>query len=198
VVYQNNFTIRPQQLRMLLLDFESLPKLETERLIIQPFLPEHTGDVYRLRSNPLEMKYIGKSLVKSLTEAETLVDMYVKNVRENISVTMAISLKDKPQQLIGTIGYHTIDRNHYRAEIGYMIFSEYWGKGIMSEAIGKFLDFGFQVIGLHSIEAKVNPENHLSSKILLKHGFEKEAYFKQNYFFEGKFLDTEVYSLIKK
>jgi ribosomal-protein-alanine N-acetyltransferase len=49
---------------------------------------------------------------------------------------------------------------------------------------------------LHSIEAHVNPNNIASIKLLEKNGFIREAYFKEDYFYDGKFLDTAVYSLL--
>jgi ribosomal-protein-alanine N-acetyltransferase len=49
---------------------------------------------------------------------------------------------------------------------------------------------------LHSVEANVNPGNIASASLLKKHGFVKEAYFKENYFFNGNFHDSEIYSLL--
>jgi ribosomal-protein-alanine N-acetyltransferase len=53
-------------------------------------------------------------------------------------------------------------------------------------------------MNLHSIEANINPENIASRKLLEKTGFVREAYFKENYFFNGKFIDSEIYSLLNK
>ena len=66
----------------------------------------------------------------------------------------------------------------------------------MSEAIEKVIQFGFNNMKLHSIEANINPDNLASAQLLKKFKFVKEAYFKENYFFNGKFLDSEIYSLL--
>ena len=87
---------------------------------------------------------------------------------------------------------------HCRGEIGYALKPEYWGKGFMTEALKTIIDFGFHKMNLHSIEANVNPKNQKSKKLLKRLGFRKEAYFRENYLFEGKFLDSEIYSLLKK
>jgi len=50
---------------------------------------------------------------------------------------------------------------------------------------------------LHSIEAHINPANAASAAILESTGYVREAYFKEDYFFKGKFLDTAIYSLLK-
>lgn len=98
--------------------------------------------------------------------------------------------------LIGSIGLHHIEADNFRAEIGYMLLPEYWNKGLMSEAIKVVLDYGFNQMNLHSLEAQRNPDNTRSAALLKKMGFQREAYFKENYFYDGKFLDTEVYSLL--
>ena len=67
----------------------------------------------------------------------------------------------------------------------------------MQEAIEPVIDWGFNTIQLHSIEATVNPDNIASKNILLKNGFVQEAYFKENFYYEGQFLDTVIFSLLK-
>jgi ribosomal-protein-alanine N-acetyltransferase len=87
---------------------------------------------------------------------------------------------------------------NYRAEVGYLLSAEYHGQGIITETLQRVIQFGFEEMGLNSIEAVIDPENIASEKVLLKTHFEKEAYFKEHQFFEGKFLDSVFYSLLKK
>jgi ribosomal-protein-alanine N-acetyltransferase len=58
--------------------------------------------------------------------------------------------------------------------------------------------FGFKEMNLHSIEANVNPLNERSQKVLERVGFKREAYFRENYLFDGKFLDSVIFSLLEK
>jgi ribosomal-protein-alanine N-acetyltransferase len=55
------------------------------------------------------------------------------------------------------------------------------------------MDYGWNVMGLHSVEANVNPENSASIRVLQKAGFVQEAYFRQNYFFRGRFIDSLIF-----
>lgn len=188
---------------MLFVHFDPFPILETERLLLHAMSDKHVEGMFKLRSNPRAMHYIGKPLLTSVMEARDLIDAYNRNLREKIGITWAISLKDietddSDRMLIGTIGFHKMDLYNYRAEIGYMIHPDHWFKGIMSEALKRILDYGFNEMHFHSIEAKISPENDASRKILLKHGFEREAYFKESFYENGKFLDTEIYSLLNK
>ena len=58
------------------------------------------------------------------------------------------------------------------------------------------LDYGFTTMLLHSVEANVNKDNAASMKLLAKNNFVREAYFKENYFYNGRFLDSVIYSLL--
>lgn len=67
----------------------------------------------------------------------------------------------------------------------------------MSEAMLVVLDWAFQSFQLHSIEANVNPKNGSSIKLLQRFGFQQEALFRENYYFNGHFLDSAIYSLVR-
>lgn len=100
-------------------------------------------------------------------------------------------------KFIGDFAYWKIDNKNSRAEIGYALKPEFWGKGFMKEAMIQIINFGFNDLKLHSIEANINPGNENSRGILTKLGFKKEAYFRENYYFNGEYLDSEIYSLLK-
>lgn len=97
------------------------------------------------------------------------------------------ALKENPVQMIGSIGYWRTDYANHRAEIGYMLHPDYWRKGIISEALIRTINFGFSNINLHTISANINVGNNASRQILLKHGFVKEAHFRQDFYFRGQF-----------
>ena len=104
-----------------------------------------------------------------------------------------ISLRSDPR-LIGTAGFWRIIREHDRAEIGYTLHPDHQGKGYMQEAMTAIFDFGFRKMKLHSVEANVNPNNEASIKLLERNGFVKEAHFKENWLYDGRYLDTAIYS----
>ena len=178
---------------MLELNFEPFPVLETERMLLRNVSMSDAQDMFYLRSNADAMRYIQKPLAKSIADVEQLITKMTDNT-QRIQWGMTLKNDDK---LIGTIGYHTIEKENYRAEIGYMLHPDYWNTGLMSEAIGKVIEYGFSEMKLHSIEAIINPGNDVSRKTLKKFNFVKEGYYKENFFFDGKFYDSEVYSLVK-
>lgn len=149
--------------------------------------------VFAFRSNKEAMQYISRPVAKTVDDAAELIQRILTGIRDNDGITWGITLKGD-NRIIGTIGFWRIEKDHYRTEIGYMLHPDYWGKGIISEAMETVLDYGFNELKFHSVEAHVVPENIPSSKVLEKAGFIREAYFKENFFFEGKFSDTAVYS----
>ena len=99
---------------------------------------------------------------------------------------------------MGNIGIWQLKKEDYSGEIGYMLHPDFWRKGIMQEAVEAVINFGFNQMQLHSLEAKINPSNSASAMLLEKNNFIKEAHFKEDCFWEGEFSDTVVYSLLKK
>lgn len=181
---------------MLNTDFNPFPVLETERLVLYQLTAGDIAGIFRLRSDPFAMRYIGKHVLENLSEAEALIVHYQDHLQSGNGITWAIRLKDQNSGLIGTIGFHRLERQNYRAEIGYILQQDFWGKGLMHEAIQVVLMYGFESMKLHSVEARINPDNVQSSSILVKNNFIKEACFKEAFYFDGSFYDTEVYSIL--
>jgi ribosomal-protein-alanine N-acetyltransferase len=178
---------------MLTLNFTKFPVIETERLILREHLNADAKALFALRSNKEVMRYIDRENPKDIEETEAKIRLVHEGYKDGTSIAWVIALKENPDEMIGEIGYYRTDFGNHRAEIGYMLQSNFWRKGIISEALNKIITFGFQEMKLHSISANINPGNDASRQILLKHGFEKEAYFKEDYYFRGKFLDSEIY-----
>jgi ribosomal-protein-alanine N-acetyltransferase len=176
--------------------FNVFPKLETERLILIDFVNSDAEELFNIRSDVRVQKYLDRDLHKSVEESELMIDGMIKTFNNKEGINWIIRKKDS-LNVIGYIGYWRMIRNNVRAEIGYSMKPEYWGYGYMQEALAKVIEFGFKEFCLHSIEANVNPNNEKSIKLLEKFGFKREAYFKEDYFYNGKFLDTAIYSLLE-
>lgn len=182
-----------------MLDINFLPFqiLQTERLILRRVVKEDVPEIFALRSDQEVMKYIPRPLLKTEEEAIAHITAIDEKIDSNEGINWAITQKGNPK-LIGIIGHYKLKPEHFRSEIGYMLLAEYQGKGIISEAIKEVVNYGFEVMKLHSIEAIIDPENISSEKVLKKNGFVKEAHFKENEYYEGRFLDTAIYSILNE
>jgi ribosomal-protein-alanine N-acetyltransferase len=182
---------------MLVLNFNPFPNLESDHLLLRRIVEGDAQEIFALRSDAENMKYIPRPLVKNHEEALGHLAMIDSGIEKNEAINWAITIKGS-SKLLGIIGFYRTKHEHYRSEIGYMLLPEIHGKGIAAEAVGIVTKFGFNEMKLHSIEAVIDPRNGASEKVLQKNGFVKEAHFKENEFFEGKFLDSVIYSKLNE
>ncbi|MBP9793506.1 MAG: GNAT family N-acetyltransferase [Flavobacterium sp.] len=177
--------------------FLPFQNLESERLLLRRITPEDIQEVYALRSNPETMKYIPRPLVSNHDEALAHITMINDKIDTGEGINWAITVKPDTK-LLGIIGHYRIKWEHFRSEIGYMLLPEAHGKGIASEAISLLCEYGFNHMKMHSLEAIIDPKNKASARVLEKNGFVKEAHFKEHEFYNGSFLDSAIYSLLKR
>ena len=182
---------------MLTINFHPFQNIETERLLLRRLDNDDAEEVLALRGNPKIMKFIPRPLAKSKEDALEHITMIEDKIVNNTGINWGITIKGN-SKIIGIIGHYRISVVNHRAEIGYMSFPEFNGKGYMSEAIKAVVTYGFDQMNLHSIEAIIDPENIASERVLQKNGFVKEAHILENELWEGKYLDTVIYSLLKR
>jgi len=174
---------------------DEFPKIETKRLSLSSFEPEDVNNFFDLRSNEEFVKYLGLQPMSKKSAARDRVDEIIQDFKVGNGISWKISLKNQTA-LIGYIGFWKIFYPHFLAEIGFGIEKSHQKKGLMSEAMKEVLSFGFQILGLHRIDADIDPKNRASAALLKKFGFQKEGLFRENYYFEGNFLDSEYHGLL--
>ena len=180
---------------MLELNFQPFPILVTTRLMLRPITEGDVKEIYFFRSDKQMLQYLDRDPIKSIDEAIQWISVIQEGIKRNEYIAWGISLQGE-EKLIGTITFWNVKKEHFRAEIGYALHPSFQGKGLMREAMTVVLDYGFKTMKLHSVEANVNPNNAASIKLLEKNNFFREAYHKENYYYNGKFLDSAIYSLI--
>jgi [ribosomal protein S5]-alanine N-acetyltransferase len=177
--------------------FKSFPELESERLLFRRILLSNSKDLFLIRTNDYVMEYLDVVRFKSIADAEKMVQTLEESYEKETGINWGIVEKHS-NKFIGYFGFWRMIPEHCRAEIGYALKPEFWGRGYMYETINRMVRFGFENMSLHSIEANVNPLNDRSKKVLERVGFKKEAHFRENYLFDGKFLDSVIYSLLER
>jgi [ribosomal protein S5]-alanine N-acetyltransferase len=180
---------------LLTVSFKPFPIITTDRLVLRQVEKSDVKEIFFLRSDSKVMEFLDRPPAKSKEEALLFIDQINELEKNNNGITWGITLKPS-NTLIGTICYWNMKKEHYRAEIGYALYPDFHGRGIMHEAMNEVIRFGFARIKLHSIEANVNPHNTPSIKLLERNNFIREGYFKEDFFYNGKFLDSAIYSLL--
>jgi RimJ/RimL family protein N-acetyltransferase len=98
----------------------------------------------------------------------------------------------------GSIGiYPQTDIHRKNAEMGYWLAEEYWGRGIMTEAVKRIIEHGFKSFDLNRIFARPFSTNLASQRVLEKAGMKLEARFEKSLIKNGQFLDELVFSILK-
>ncbi len=96
----------------------------------------------------------------------------------------------------GGIGLHPqADIQSKNAELGYWLAEPFWRKGIITQAIGQIVKYGFDNFDINRIYARPFGNNIASQKALEKAGFKLEAHFTGTFFKNGEYLDELVYAV---
>ncbi len=117
------------------------------------------------------------------------------SANEDETFAFAITLDDKA---IGSIGVFRQQKIHRQtAEMGYYIAEEYWGKGIMTDAVKQICEYVFKNSDILRIYAEPFAYNTGSCRVLEKAGFQYEGTLRNNAIKNGKVIDMKMYSLLR-
>ena len=115
---------------------------------------------------------------------------------ENETFAFAITVDN---MVIGSIGIFRQGNIHRQtAELGYYIAEEYWGKGIMAEAVKQICEYVFGNSDIIRIYAEPFAYNIASCRVLEKAGFQYEGTLRSNAVKNSKVIDMKMYSLLKE
>ena len=113
---------------------------------------------------------------------------------ENETFAFAITVDDKA---VGSIGvFRQVNIHRQTAELGYYLAEEYWGKGIMTEAVKQICEYVFGKSDIIRIYAEPFAYNKASCRVLEKAGFQCEGILRKNAVKNGNIVDMKMYSLI--
>ena len=118
------------------------------------------------------------------------------SANEDETFAFAITLDDKTIGSIGVFRQQNIHRQ--TAEMGYYIAEEYWGKGIMTDAIKQICEYVFKNSDILRIYAEPFAYNTGSCRVLEKAGFQYEGTLRNNAVKNGKVIDMKMYSLLRE
>jgi len=176
--------------------FSALPKLETSRLNLRPFVIEDASEVFAYASDPMVSRFTTWSSPKAPMDSRLLIETFIERARKNEPVPWGIVLKET-QRLIGATGFDAWDGCHSRREFGYSLSRQYWGQGLATEAAKIVVQFGFEVMGLHRIEAKCMVENAASERVMQKVGLTFEGILRGYWLKHETYRDVKLYSILR-
>lgn len=170
--------------------------IETEKLLLKGLSPEDMKYIFEHYSKPEIKKILGHR-----SEEEYLKEEYkYKNgyASYNRSFKLFLLTDKTSGHIIGRCGLHNWNADHRRAEVGYAMEDErYKRKGLMTEALGAVIDYGFHQLNLHRMEALVGSENTPSLRLMEKYGFVREGLLREHCCIGGSFADSVLFSKLR-
>lgn len=163
-----------------------------QQIHLRPISVSDAQTLYHFWSDPDVTAFMNITPMQSVEQAEEMI-LYITQLEHADRYT--ILLEDNT--IVGTCGFNYIDAVNQRGEIGYEIGKDFWRKGYMTQALQALIEEGFQTLNLNRIEAKVEPGNAPSCRLLEKAGFHEEGTLRHFEKLNGVFLDMVMYSLLR-
>ena len=133
--------------------------------------------------------------VQTLEATKKQMDFFAGLEKNNTGIWWAVCSLDN-NIFYGAGGLNSLSKEHRKAEIGFWLLTEFWGQGIMTEAMPVICNYGFKNLGLHRIEGLVESENINCKKALAKLDFQYEGTMKDAEIKNGEFISLEIYAKI--
>ena len=179
-------------------ELQSFPKLETNSLLLRRIMPGDANALFKILSDPEVTEFYDEDAFIDISQASDQIAAWENGFADNRCIRWGINRMDK-DDLMGSCGYYGVHIWNKRASIGYELARTSWRQGIMIEALGAIIDFGFSRLELNRIDAVVMPENTASVNMLEKLGFRNEGLLREYERWSSKgFVDLCMFAMLRK
>lgn len=176
---------------------DDLPELTGERIHLRGFRADDLDDFYAVHSDVEVMRYWSFPAWTELSQAyERFASARAGRDAERL-LCWAIAGRDD-DCVIGGVTLFAIDRRQGRAEIGYSLHSDYWGRGLAREALQLVLAHAFDTLGLRRVEADIDPRNLGSCGLAERMGFVREGVLRERWLVADQLQDSAMYGLLAR
>ncbi len=172
-------------------------QLHTKRLLLRPLRETDAPAIFSIRSNPTVMRYHATPPWPSIDMAVALIAQRIAAMKSDESLCLGIE-RIEDNALIGTCSLFHLDAQCRRAEIGYELNLESWGRGYMHEALLALLEYGFSEMALNRVEADIHPDNIGSIKSIERLGFRKEGHLRERWIVGDEVSDSAMFGLLRR
>lgn len=166
--------------------------LNTQRLILKSFEEEYLDDFFEYASSPYVGPAAGWEPHKTIEDSKVIMKSFLES-DENYMI-----IYKENGKLIGSVGLHADKVRAYpnSREIGYVLSHDYWGMGIMTEAVSEVIECAFEHMGLSVLTVAHFPDNRRSKRVIEKLGFVYEGLVPEAYLCaDGTYRDEQRYRM---
>ncbi|MBD3280694.1 GNAT family N-acetyltransferase [Candidatus Dojkabacteria bacterium] len=169
----------------------------SDELIMRPLQEKDAEEIFAVidSNRTILRNWLGwVNNVKSVEDSKKFVIQSIEGFSKNKVFRFGIFSQ---QRYAGMIDLDDVSLEHKRAIVGYWLGKEFQRRGIMTEALKKLLEFGFEKLDLNRIEIHIAPNNIKSRAIPEKLGFVQEGRLRQFEWLFDHFEDHLVFSMLK-
>jgi ribosomal-protein-alanine N-acetyltransferase len=171
---------------------KEISSIKTDRLLLRNLIDSDLENIHKGLSNPDVITYYGISFDSLEATKEQM-----KWFADEEQFWWAIYSKDN-ETFYGAGGLNNLSKEHKKAEIGLWLLPDFWGKGIMTEALPLICNYGFEKLGIHRIEGFVESNNKNCKKAMSKLDFKFEGTMEDCEIKNGAFISLDIYAKLKK
>ena len=173
-------------------------KLKSDRIKLRLIELSDLKSIHNLHSLPETDEFNTLGIPKDSDETKSIIQPWIaENKASDIkNYTFAIE-QNSNKEFIGVLGLKLWGKKHRRGEIWYKIHSDYWRNGFATESVNLILDYGFETLKLHRIQAGCAVDNIGSIKVLEKVGMIKEGHGRQLLPLKNGWSDNFEYAILE-
>ena len=176
--------------------FSSLPRLETERLILRPLKMRDAKDLFDYARDEEVSRHVLWDAHRSVWDSRRFLRSAIRQYRNGLPGSFAVTLKESGR-MIGTVGFMWVNADYRSAEVGYSLGRAYWNQGIMTEALRAVIAFGFDTLNLNRIEAQYETDNPASGRVMAHVGMQPEGVLRQRIRNKGRYADVQLCAILR-
>ena len=173
--------------------------LKSKRLHIRELTSEDIDNVHELHSLPETDEFNTLGIPENIQTTENILTEWLILQKQEPRISYVFSIdKTENNNFVGLIAINLGKTNYKTAEVWFKIHKDHWRKGYTTEALTRLLDFGFNDLKLHRIEAGCAVENIASIKTLEKVGFTREGMKRKKLPIRGEWKDNFFYGILEE
>lgn len=173
-------------------------KIITERLKLRLIKYSDIGSIHQLHSLSETDKYNTLGIPKNIDETKSIIASWITDNNLNEIKNYTFAIEDKlNQKFIGLFGLKLGADKYKRGEVWYKIYVDFWKKGYATESLKAVINFGFDKLNLHRIEAGCAVDNIGSIKVLEKAGMTREGRARQILPLKTGWSDNFEYAILE-
>ncbi len=173
-----------------------VPTLATGRLRLRPLTEADTDAIFALYSDPLVTRYLSRRPMSTPADGQAAIERAAQEFAAGTALRVGL-VRPEDDQVIGTGNLLHFDWPCRRAEVGYALARPFWGQGLASEATAALVEYGFETLDLHRLEAELDPRNDASVRVLERQGFIREGLLRERWIVGDEVSDSLLMGLLR-